>query len=164
MNPAIMKLIEKGEDITLEVLHYADKMQDQINQLNQEEINDHNRKIDNLQKQHDIIVDMAMNKELSYDEKMKLLEKMDELQNRIDETIQNKKDFEHQEKERIVEEKRKTGQIVLEVATGVIPFTTAYRAIKNKKEKNRIVDNTDCEVLEGSNSEYIDSEDTKKIE
>lgn len=163
MNPVVLKLIEKGEDITMEVLRYANKMQDQINELNREELNDHNKKIDNLQKQHDIIVDMAVNKDLSYDEKMNLLQKMDELQKRIDEVIQDKKEFEHQEKEKIETEKKKAGQVMLEIATGVIPFTTAYRAIKNRKDnKRKNIDET--EVIENSSTNVIENDAKKQIE
>jgi len=163
MNPVLLKLIEKGADITDETLKYANQMQGQINELNRETLDDHNRKINNLQKQLDFIIEMAMNKDLSYDEKMKLIEKMDELQEKINMVIEEKNKFEQEEKEKVVAEKKKIGQTVLEVATGVIPFTTAYRSIKNKKEKKKN-SKKDSLVIENVSDESIEYEDKKRIE
>lgn len=158
MYEEIVKLINSGADITKEALHYANDMQAQINELNREALNDHNRKIANLQTEHDIIVDMLKNKELSYDEKMKLLEKMEDLQNRINKIIEDKDKLEKQEKEKITAEKKKAGQVVLEVATGIIPFTTAYRAIKKKKSNNTRTINQ-VEAIENSETKLIENED-----
>lgn len=163
MNPVYMKLLEKGADITEEALKYANQMQGQINELNREALDDHNRKINNLQKQLDIIVEMAMNKDLSYDEKMKLVEKMDELQEKINVVIEEKNKFEQEEKEKVTSEKKKLGQTALEVVTGVIPFTTAYRAIKKKKE-NKNNSKKDSLVIENVSDESIEYEDKKRLE
>lgn len=154
------ELIKNGLEFSKEALIYVNDLQGQINELNREQRNVRNQKIASLQKQLDVIANMLQDPNLTYEQKIDLIDRMNELQEKIDAEVDKSIEAEQEEKDRRINERKKVGQVTLEVVTGVIPFTTAYRAIKKKtqnKKLNQIDENKATEILENEDIKSIES-------
>jgi hypothetical protein len=98
--------------------------------------------------------------DLSFEEKRKIIDEMGEIREKIQLELDRRIELSNAEKEKKREEKRKAGRFAAEVLTGVIPFTTAYRAIKSKKEKKK----ASITVEDDSNEDNVQIENNKQIE
>lgn len=159
---AYKKMIESGLELSKEVVKSLNKMQEQIDDLGKGQIDDHNTIINNIQKEHDLIAEMILKEDLTYDEKMMLLEKMERLQERIDEQVQLKIERTEKEKERKINERNSAIKTTLGIVSGVLPVSKAYNAIKgkitSKKNSKEIENKKEHEQIDINKEEAIDCE------
>ena len=158
-NPYVT-LINTGLEFGKEALKYINEMQGQISEMNKTELDDHNRKIMVYQEQLDELKPLINTPDLSFEEKRKIIDEMGEIREKIQLELDRRIELSNAEKEKKREDKRNAGRFAAEVLTGVIPFTTAYRAIKSKKEKKK----ASITVEDDSNEDNVQIEKNKQIE
>ena len=158
-NPYVT-LINTGLEFGKEALKYINEMQGQISEMNKTELDDHNRKIMVYQEQLDELKPLINTPDLSFEEKRKIIDEMGEIREKIQLELDRRIELSNAEKEKKREDKRNAGRFAAEVLTGVIPFTTAYRAIKSKKEKKK----ASIMVEDDSTEDNVQIENNKQIE
>ena len=158
-NPYVT-LINTGLEFGKEALKYINEMQGQISEMNKTQLDDHNRKIMVYQEQLDELKPLINTPDLSFEEKRKIIDEMGEIREKIQLELDRRIELSNAEKEKKREDKRNAGRFAAEVLTGVIPFTTAYRAIKSKKEKKK----ASITVEDDSNEDNVQIEKNKQIE
>ena len=158
-NPYVT-LINTGLEFGKEALKYINEMQGQISEMNKTELDDHNRKIMVYQEQLDELKPLINTPDLSFEEKRKIIDEMGEIREKIQLELDRRIELSNAEKEKKREDKRNAGRFAAEVLTGVIPFTTAYRAMKSKKEKKK----ASIMVEDDSTEDNVQIENNKQIE
>ena len=136
MNPLVLEaLVKGGVEAQKEFTQYINELESQIKELRDLEIADYQIIINDLQSELDMIKEMY-NDDLSMEKKEELIDKMDNLNNKLSIEIAKKTEMIKKEKENVEEKKENAIQLATEILTGIIPFTTFARAIaKIKKEK-----------------------------
>ena len=158
-NPYVT-LINTGLEFGKEALKYINEMQGQISEMNKTQLDDHDRKIMVYQDQLEELKTLINTPDLSFEEKRKIIDEMGEIREKINLELDRRIELSNAEKEKKREEKRKAGRFAAEVLTGVIPFTTAYRAMKSKKEKKK----ASITVEDDSTEDNVQIENNKQIE
>ena len=135
MNQAVLQIIEKGLDASKEMMKYANSIQAGIDELNKDTISDFDEDIKNIQKQYDILMERAKEKNLSNEELSELFDRMDEINEKIRKIKKEKREYKDKAKEEKNAKLRAIGIFATEFVSGVAPFTVTYRAIKKRNHR-----------------------------
>ena len=135
MNPAVLQIIDKGLDASKELMKYANSIQDGIDELNKDTTKDFDEDIQNIQKQYDILMERAKEKNLSNEELSELFDRMDEINEKIRKIKREKREYKDKAKEEKNAKLRAIGTFAAEFVSGVAPFTVTYRAIKKRNHR-----------------------------
>lgn len=147
INPIYLKLIEKGVDASKEFAKYINEMQKNIDELKKIQLEDYDNIVANLQTELDVIKHIFYDDNLLKEERLLLIEKMDNLNAQISLELAKKNEVIEKEKEEAKQKKAKALQIAAEVLIGIIPFTTLARAINQNKEKKTSLEHQKNEII-----------------